>query len=192
MSWIHPLRSVGYGKREKERNRENKKVTESATERHKEKEGRSFEGFGGGRGGSRAGGGGRGKDYIDHWPFLRPNGPKNVPFLPMTLSSMYLSSFVVSSPFLEAIDLTGRGGASLWLPLVSVLGLTVLVVVVVDVVAVVDVDVDATAFGWPAKPAQLVLPVVGHVVSSARELILRCDPLQFLPHEIFTEQLILS
>lgn len=105
---------------------------------------------------------------------------------------MYLSSFVVSSPFLEAIDLTGRGGASLWLPLVSVLGLTVLVVVVVDVVAVVDVDVDATAFGWPAKPAQLVLPVVGHVVSSARELILRCDPLQFLPHEIFTEQLILS
>lgn len=106
---------------------------------------------------------------------------------------MYLSSFVVSSPFLTAIDLTGRGGASLWLPLVSVLGLTVFVVVVVDVVAVVDVEVDATAVGWPAKPAQLVLATtVGHVVSSARELILRCDPLQLLPQEIFTEQLILS
>lgn len=105
---------------------------------------------------------------------------------------MYLSSFVVSSPFLAAIDLTGRGGASLWLvvplPLVSVLGLTV----GVDVEAVVDVDVDARAVGWPARPAQLALPAVGHVVSSASELILRCDPLQLLPHEIFTEQLILS
>lgn len=98
---------------------------------------------------------------------------------------MYLSSFVVSSPFLAVIDLTGRDGASLWLLVVSVLGLTVLVMVDVDVVAVVD----TTAVGWPA---QLALPLVGHVVSSARELILRCDPLQFFPHEIFTVQLILS
>lgn len=101
---------------------------------------------------------------------------------------MYLSSFVVSSPFLAVIDLTGRDGASLWLLVVSVLGLTVLVMVDVDVVAVVD----TTAVGWPARLAQLALPLVGHVVSSARELILRCDPLQFFPHEIFTVQLILS
>lgn len=85
------------------------------------------------------------------------------------------------------IDLTGRDGASLWLLVVSVLGLTALAMVDVDVVAVVD----TTAVGWPARPAQLALPPVEHV-SSARELILRCDPLQFFPHEIFTVQLILS
>ena len=110
---------------------------------------------------------------------------------------MYLSSFVVSSPFLAAIDLMGRGGAILWPPPpppppLTVLEVTVLVVVAVDVVAVVDVDVDATVAGWAARPAQLAFPLGEHVVSSARELILRCDPLQPLPHEIFTEQLILS
>lgn len=103
---------------------------------------------------------------------------------------MYLSSFVVSSPFLAAIDRTGRGGAILWPALVTVAAeVTVLVVVAVDVVDVVDVDVDV---GCTARPAQLAPPAAGHVGSSARELILRCDPLQLLPHEIFTEQLILS
>lgn len=65
---------------------------------------------------------------------------------------------------------------------------TVLVVVVLVVVVVDDV-------GWAAwRPtAQLVDTATfeGHV-SSARELILRCEPLQLLPQEIFTEQLILS
>lgn len=32
----------------------------------------------------------------------------------------------------------------------------------------------------------------GHVVSSANELILLCDPLQLFPDDIFTEQLIIS
>lgn len=107
---------------------------------------------------------------------------------------MYLSSFVISSPFLAAIDLTGRNCPILWLlPLVTVLVTAFVVVVVgVVVVAVVDVDVDATAADWAASPAQLVLAAVGQPVSSASELILRCDPLQLLPHEIFTEQLILS
>jgi len=120
---------------------------------------------------------------------------------------MYLSSFVVSSPFLAAIDLTGRGGTTLWLAAaivatvltaaVLIAGLataTVLVLVVVAFVAM-ALDVDA-AVGWTAccRQAQLLAAALGGhaLASSARELILRCEPLQLLPHEIFTEQLILS
>lgn len=70
---------------------------------------------------------------------------------------------------------------------------TVTVVVAVVLVVVVEHDVDDV--GWAAwRPtAQLVDTAAfeGHV-SSARELILRCGPLQLLPQEIFTEQLILS
>lgn len=101
---------------------------------------------------------------------------------------------MVSSPFLVAIDLTGRGGAILCtaLPLTA-LGARGLKVVGADVVAVVDGHVDRTVAGGAARPTQLPLPLVEHVVSSASELILRCDPVQPLPHdEIFTEQLILS
>lgn len=137
----------------------------------------------------------------------------------MTLSSMYLSSFVVSSPFFAAIDLTGRGGTTLWLPaavaatlmpaaMVATVVLTVvvpmpMVVVMVVVAAVVMIaelltaDVlDAATIGWTAcRQGQLLLATEfgGHaLVSSAKELILRCEPPQLLPHEIFTEQLILS
>lgn len=69
------------------------------------------------------------------------------------------------------------------------------VTVVVEVVLVVVIELDVDDDGWAAwRPtAQLVDTAAfeGHV-SSARELILRCGPLQLLPQEIFTEQLILS
>lgn len=66
------------------------------------------------------------------------------------------------------------------------------VTVVVVLVVVVELDVDEV--GW-RPTAQPVVAFEGHdvvVVSSARELILRCEPFQLLPQEIFTEQLILS
>jgi len=127
----------------------------------------------------------------------------------MTLSSMYLSSFVVSSPFLAAIDLTGRGGTTLWLAAaivatvltaaVLIAGLataTELLVLVVAAFVAMALDVDAAVGCWTAccRQAQLLAAALGGhaLASSARELILRCEPLQLLPHEIFTEQLILS
>lgn len=69
---------------------------------------------------------------------------------------------------------------------------TVTVVVAVVLVVVVKLDVDDVGWAawWPT--GQLVDTAFEGHVSSARELILRCEPLQFLPQEIFTEQLILS
>jgi len=119
---------------------------------------------------------------------------------------MYLSSFVVSSPFLAAIDLTGRGGTTLWLAaaivatvltaggaVVPIAGLATATVLLL-VVTMLDVD---AAVGWTAccrqAPQLLGAALGGHALaSSVRELILRWEPLQLLPHEIFTEQLILS
>lgn len=63
------------------------------------------------------------------------------------------------------------------------------VTVVVVLVVVVELEVDDVGW-WPT--AQLVDAAFEGHVSSARELILRCEPFQLLPQEIFTEQLILS
>lgn len=69
---------------------------------------------------------------------------------------------------------------------------TVTVVVAVVLVVVVKlVDDVGWAAWWPTAQLVDTATFEGHV-SSARELILRCEPLQFLPQEIFTEQLILS
>lgn len=70
---------------------------------------------------------------------------------------------------------------------------TVTVVVAVVLVVVVELDVDDVGWAawWPTAQLVDAATFEGHV-SSARELILRCEPLQLLPQEIFTEQLILS
>lgn len=78
-------------------------------------------------------------------------------------------------------------------------------VVMVLVVVVETPGVDAVlVVGWVAcRPvtfdgqvavvvAGAAVVVVVDAVSSVKELILRCEPLQLLPQEIFTEQLILS
>lgn len=94
---------------------------------------------------------------------------------------------------LAAVAATGAAVVMVAVLVVVMTGLlkaTVTVLVAVVLVVVVELDVDDVGW-WPTAQLVDAATFEGHV-SSARELILRCEPLQLLPQDIFTEQLILS
>lgn len=72
---------------------------------------------------------------------------------------------------------------------------TLTIAVVAAVLVVVELNDVEVAIDWVAccrsmQPEDTAFE--GHEFSSDEELIPRCEPLQLLPQEIFTEQLILS